>query len=240
VSNKLKLSLKNQTTEMNVEVEDLNDHQTNLMINNMFAVFGVPEAAAPNPWVKYMDQPNTEAAPTIEMEEDVEVDYVVVDTPPAPVTKPVPVTKKPDAPKPQGVSRKLPIINQNERSSFTIADNPKFAHLVNAATEIAEHTPKAQTKIDATNDHLKTGIKIEDVNGVPTQLYRARCDCPKCGWKGNRYVKDNNFYAKCFGCKIKLAVIPATNRAMIPDEWNNYFHAHEEYIDLRSDTGVRK
>ncbi|MNO94882.1 hypothetical protein D3C76_865110 [compost metagenome] len=150
---------------------------------------------------------------------------------PEPAPQPAPVEKK--AEPVEGRPKQLPIIGASERTGFSLADNPKAAALLQAAAQIAEATPKAQEVIDERPSHVKTGVKVIEEGGKPIQTFRTRCNCPNCGWRGNRYIRPGNMWAKCFQCETRLAVIPATNRDMIPDEWNNFYHAYEEFIDLR-------
>lgn len=190
-----------------------------------------PYAAPLRTWVTEEAVPAHDAAEEPVQEE--RQDSIMLSDPPAEkiVHEAAPEPEKKQ--QPEGRPKQLPMVGQETRGTFSLADNPKAAALLQAAGQIAEATPKAQEIIDDKPSHIKTGVKVIDEGGRPVQTFRCRYNCPNCKKTGNRYIRPGNMWCKCHDCDMRLAVIPATNRDMIPDEWKNFFYAYEEFIDLR-------
>ena len=74
-------------------------------------------------------------------------------------------------------------------------------------------------------DYHATGIKHKVYAGEITPMYRVRCDCPKCGNKGNHYILENRKDIACYECRASLLVEEAAGKFPERDEWGNFFIA---------------
>lgn len=120
-------------------------------------------------------------------------------------------TRKPKAEHVQGITKKLPKVGAENRSSFPVED-----------------IAKVLTEKDERPDHWDTGIK-EGADGVRRYKCRYFCDC---GNQGNHYIPLNLRlgYVKCHECGQHLDVDAATleddvNGVPVRDDFGNFFVA---------------
>lgn len=120
---------------------------------------------------------------------------------------------KTDEPDPSPVSRRLPMLGQESRTSMPIAEMAKITSFSNGSK-------------DDEPEHWKTGIK-EDEDG--TKRYKCRYWC-SCGDKGNHYIPIGTSTVYCRSCDEEMSVETATfeeDKDGIPerDDYGNFFIA---------------
>lgn len=116
-------------------------------------------------------------------------------------------------PESSSISRKLPILGQENRISIPIAEMAKITPLSN---ETKEEEP----------EYWRTGIK-EDEDG--TKRYKCRYWC-SCGEKGNHYIPLDTEVVSCHACEGRMAVETATferdkDGVPVRDDFGNFFIA---------------
>lgn len=117
-------------------------------------------------------------------------------------------------------NRRLPLLGQENRSSFSIADQleTKKNDLAVTKTDIA---PIANEP-----EYWKTGIKVDEDG---TQRYKCHYWC-ECGKQGNHYIEMGSLDTECHECGAAIDVEPATKKTDkdgVPerDTWGNFFIA---------------
>lgn len=127
-------------------------------------------------------------------------------------------------------SRQLPLIGQETRSAFSLAEVAKIKEGVikdkaNPVEAVAEAESPAEKP-----DYWETGIKT-DADGTKRYNCRYYCDC---GAKGTHYIPLGIESVRCHECKTELAVDTATfevdeQGVPVPNQYKNFFVAREAY-----------
>ncbi|WP_342419226.1 hypothetical protein [Paenibacillus sp. FSL H8-0168] len=188
-----------------LEMDQVGNESIKSIIEGFFSVFGAKKSPAP---MKIEDKP------------------VKVTVNPAPELSDLVLRTK--AKEPEGISRKVNLLNSERTLSTSLGDklaeayksfDPDTLQAISNATESNE-----VEQASVTPDWYKTGIKYKD--GVP--LYRCRyyCQNPECRNKGKHYIKEDETEVSCHNCGEQLEVRPAgTNYPLERDEWGNFFIA---------------
>lgn len=110
----------------------------------------------------------------------------------------------------KGISRKLPIVGMDERTTFPLSETAKVK--------------ESERKNTSAPEHWETGIK-EDSDG--SKRYRCHYRC-RCGGQGKRYIPLDFDYIYCRDCEEEIDVKPATGKVKVDgvperDSFGNFF-----------------
>lgn len=113
----------------------------------------------------------------------------------------------------------------NSLADKLISGFQESAGIVVSEVPTIEFLSQEEQLAELNKDYHSTGIKHKIYAGEITPMYRVRCDCPKCGNKGNHYVLENRKDIACYECRASLLVEPAAGKFPNRDEWGNFFIA---------------
>ncbi|RGL38984.1 hypothetical protein DXC69_02900 [Paenibacillus polymyxa] len=196
-----------------LEIDQVSNESIKSIIEGFFSVFGAKKSPAP---VKMEDKSI-----------NVEANGITFVPDPVPVLSDLVLRTK--AKEPEGISRKVELLNSERTLSTSLGDklaeaykafDPDTLQAISNATESNE----IERESSSLPEWYKTGIKYKD--GVP--LYRCRyyCQNPECRDKGKHYIKEDVTEVSCRNCGEQLGVRPAgTNYPLERDEWGNFFIA---------------
>lgn len=257
---KMKVYIDKNDTIAELEVDKVTEAQFDKILAGLFGSVGVPTTALTASQITQATA--NHAAVTSKVEEEIEKPATVrlrpvgetVQVPTTSVAKVGPMTKEEKPKTQQSRVRAVPLQSsaslvpmedlltpeqQAKLKSYStskpadksdqlapVEESPKVVEAVATVTAVDEN------KNEDVPEHFVTGIKVRD--GKP--LYKLRYWC-KCGGKGNHYVPQDTNYVKCFDCKNRLAVEPATVKGAgetqdYRDDYGNFFIARQDYVEV--------